>query len=134
MGKRTQKMIVMEKILHSLRNCKKFLALFFLCLIGCVSSNATNYYTLGKEFKIVLDGEGDGGFSWQLIEDSEIILIDTLEVDREKENGLFEYSKVFILKSLKPGVFKLKFKKARSFQPELILEEHLKEITVEIKK
>jgi|GEM_PF-1257926 len=133
-GKRTRKKIIMEKILHRAMDWKRLFPLFLLMLTACVSCTSTKKLTVGEEFKIVLEGEGDGGFSWQFVENPEIVLTDSLKIDKEKENGLSEYSKVFVLKSLKSGSYILQFKKIRSFDPDLILEGHLKEITVNIKK
>ena len=133
-GKRTPKKIIMEKILHRAMDWKRSYPIFFLILVACASCTSTKKLAVGEEFKIVLEGEGDGGFSWQFVENPEIDLIDSLKIDKEKENGLSEYAKVFVLKSLKSGSYKLQFKKIRSFDPDLILEGHLKEIMVNIKK
>ena len=133
-GKLTRKKIIMEKILHRTMYWKRLSPIFLFILVACISCTSTKKLAVGEEFKIVLEGEGDGGFSWRYVENPEIVLTDTLKIDKEKENGLFEYSKVFVFKSLKSGLYKLKFKKVRSFDPDLILEGHLKEITVNIKK
>ena len=124
----------MEKILHRVKNGNRLYVIFFLILVVSVSCKSTKKLAVGEEFKIVLEGEGDGGFSWKFVENPEIVIIDSLKIDKEKENGLSEYSKVFVLKSLKSGSYKLQFKKTRSFDPDLILEGNLKEITVNIKK
>ena len=124
----------MEKILHRTMDWKRLFFIFLCGLVACISCTSTKKLDVGEEFRIVLEGEGDGGFSWRYVENPEIVLTKTFKIDKEKENGLSEYSKVFVFKSIKSGSYNLQFKKIRSFDPDLILEGHLKEITVNIKK
>lgn len=104
------------------------------CLFLMTSCAVQKKYGIGEEFQIPLEGEGDGGFSWSMEENPAIEVVDSLSIGKEKDNGMYEFSKVYVLKGNFQGSHTLKFKKIRSFQPELILDEHIKEITVKIKK
>lgn len=128
MPKRT----ILEKTLPSIMKNHCILILLFLwSFTSCTSAKS---YSRGEEFKITLDGEGDGGFRWNMEKIPEIQVVDSTNLGKEKENGLYEYYKVYTLKGMEQGTYSLNFIKIRSFQPNLILDEHRKQITVKIKK
>lgn len=113
---------------------KKTYVILWVLLSFSTSCSSTKSYSQGEEFKITLSGEGDGGFRWNMEKIPEIHVVDSSNLGKEKENGLYEYYKVYTLKGLQKGVYSLNFKKIRSFQPNLILDEHRKQVTIRIKK
>lgn len=70
----------------------------------------------GTTFKIELDKNGAGGYQWEFKGNEQIILIDSTQTSAKNENGFSEYKKIYQMKARKPGIYKLKFVKKRSFQ------------------
>ncbi|MCL6265064.1 protease inhibitor I42 family protein [Flagellimonas myxillae] len=113
---------------------KSYCIVLWILIFSSVSCKSTQSYSLGEEFKISLEGEGDGGFGWNMEKIPEIQIVDSTNLGKEKENGLYQYSKVYTLKGLSRGTYSLRFNKIRSFQPNLILDENRKQIEIKIKK
>lgn len=116
-------------------NLKRNIFIIFCTLMMLTSCSVSKrQYTIGEEFNVDLEGEGNGGFDWNMEEIHGISLVGSTRKGTKKDNGFYEFSKVFTLKGTSIGTYDIKFKKIRSFQPELILDEHIKIIKIKIKK
>ncbi len=103
-------------------------------LFGCSSCSTTKAYALGEEFTIALEGEGNGGFVWNYEKIPQIQTVDSLKTETQKANGFFEYRKSYTFKGTQKGTYKIRFIKRRPFEPELVLEHHIKDVIIKIKR
>lgn len=133
-AKHILKKIIMEKTLHKRTNFRWNIITVFLVLVVFTSCAAKKQYSIGEEFNIVLEGEGNGGFDWNMEKIDGISVVESTDIGIKKENGFSEFSKVYTLRGNSKGIYHLKFKKIRSFQPELLLDKHIQIIKIQIKK
>lgn len=111
-----------------------FSTLIAITLLVVASCASDKKYIQNQEFEIPLEKHGQGGFQWSYQPIDGIIVVDSFETNKENESGFSEYTKHYKLKAKKRGNYTLKFIKIRSFEPDMILDENIKEIKVKIKK
>lgn len=129
----TKKKTIMERILHRVKRGINH-ALILVCLSLVWSCSTAKSYHLNEEFKITLPGEGDGGFKWNMVQNTGVHVIDSTSEGNEKDNGFFEYVKIYRFKGLEKGIYQLRFVKKRSFQPELMVDENIQNYKIKIRK
>lgn len=102
----------------------------------CQSCKIKQRYHVNEEFNIELEKEGDGGYQWGYVAIPEVKQLNSSKKKIVEEGKLLaSYHKVFSLKGVKPGVYKLEFQFLRSFEKlDTIPKDQIKIIKVKIKK
>lgn len=113
----------------------KIIRHFFTGILVLFVSSCATGYEIGEDFKVELEKNGAGGYQWEYVQISEVIVIDSIETKMLQENQLNEYVKVYTMQGRQKGSFELSFHKKRSFEPDsLILPENIKKVKVRIIK
>lgn len=114
---------------------KNILFLSIITLLLLQSCKTVKTHKVNEEFEITLENEGVGGYQWHYKNIPEIIMIDSSVVTIEEKGKLAQYEKVYKLKGIKKGCFKLEFHHLRSFEKfDTVPKEHIKIIKIKIKK